>query len=255
MIYLSAEKIAKQYPDKILFENLTLGIHKGNKVALIANNGTGKSSLLNLLARRDAAIVSARAGTTRDVIEVHLDMAGYPIILADTAGLREAADDIEREGVRRALARAADADLKIAVFDATDRDVDRQTACLVDVDTLSVMNKIDLAPGRAPVEIAGRMVRPLSALTGQGLPELLFDIETLLRNKLASTAAPNLTRARHRAAIEACVDALERAAGGGPQELIAEDLRLAARALGRITGRVDVEDVLDTIFREFCIGK
>jgi tRNA modification GTPase len=230
-------------------------LRDGLYIAIVGAPNAGKSSLLNRLARRDAAIVSATAGTTRDVIEVHLDLGGYPVIVADTAGLREAADDVEREGVRRALARAATADLKIAVFDATEETVDRQTAALVDGDTLPVMNKIDLAPGRAPFEIAGRPARPLSALTGKGLPELFFDIETLLRSKLGVAAAPGPTRVRHRAFVEACVEALERAAGGGPPELVAEDLRLAARALGRITGRVDVEDVLDAIFRDFCIGK
>lgn len=230
-------------------------LREGFYIAIVGAPNAGKSSLLNRLARRDAAIVSATAGTTRDVVEIHLDLGGYPAILADTAGLRDAVDEIEREGVRRALARAADADLKITIFDATARDLDRQTAALVDADALVVMNKIDLAPGRAPAEIGGRAVRPLSALTGQGLPELLFDIETLLRDKLAATSAPSLTRARHRASVEACVAALERAAAGGPQELVAEDLRLAARALGRITGRVDIEDVLDSLFREFCIGK
>jgi tRNA modification GTPase len=236
-------------------ERLRDGVH----VAIVGAPNAGKSSLLNRLARREAAIVSATAGTTRDVIEVHLDLGGYPAIFADTAGLRDSADELEREGVRRALARATAADLKIAVFDAT-RAPDAPTAALVDGETLVVLNKIDLAAGPRPSAIAGQVPRPVSALTGQGLPALLSDIETMLRDRLAPAAGPSLTRARHRAAVEDCVRALERlVAGAGAMaeapELVAEDLRLAARALGRITGRVDVEDVLDSLFRDFCIGK
>jgi tRNA modification GTPase len=248
---LTAE-IRRHLADNRRGERLRDGLY----VAIVGAPNVGKSSLLNRLARREAAIVSATAGTTRDVIEVHLDLGGYPAIVADTAGLREAADDIEREGVRRALARAETADLKIAVFDAGARPViDPATAAVVDDNTLVVVNKADLDPSPEGLSVGGRRARPVSALTGAGLDGLLADLERELRLRLEVVAAPTLTRVRHRAALEECAAALERAKDAGPHELVAEDLRLAARALGRITGRVDVEDVLDVVFRDFCIGK
>lgn len=238
-------------------------LREGLYVAIIGPPNAGKSSLLNALARREAAIVASTAGTTRDVVEVQLDLGGYPVTLADTAGLREldAADGqaaIEAEGVRRARAGAAAADLRIAVFDIRDLpDLDPATLALVDADTLVVLNKSDLAADPKPPEIAGREPSVLSLLSGAGLPAFLARLEAEIANRLeaGAGAAPLVTRARHRRALEDCTAALERAAVGAAPELLAEDLRLAARALGRITGRVDVEDLLDVIFRDFCIGK
>jgi tRNA modification GTPase len=236
-------------------------LRDGLSIAIIGPPNAGKSSLLNRLARREAAIVAATAGTTRDVIEVRLDLGGYPVVLADTAGLREQtaeADpqaDIEREGMRRALLRAEEADLKILVLDATQPGVDPAVAKLADANTLVVANKVDL--GRRAPQIAGHAPHLLSAKTGAGLDEFLAVLhrEVVARLHLADSAAPAITRARHRAALEECAASLRRARAGRESELIAEDLRLAARALGRITGRVGVEDLLDLIFREFCIGK
>jgi tRNA modification GTPase len=246
-------------------------VRDGFYIAILGPPNVGKSSLLNTLAQRDAAIVSATAGTTRDVIEVHLDLGGYPVILADTAGLRAAAGEIEDEGVRRALARAGAADLKIALVEATTwPEIDSHTAVVIDRDTLMVVNKIDLRP--LPPDLGGEAALPaggpggpartmaVSVLTGEGLPGLLAGLETevaaRLRSRGPGTApAPALTRARHRAALEECRAALERFADTASPELAAEDVRLAVRALGRITGRVDVEDLLDVIFRDFCIGK
>ncbi|HYH22586.1 MAG TPA: tRNA uridine-5-carboxymethylaminomethyl(34) synthesis GTPase MnmE [Azospirillum sp.] len=233
-------------------ERLREGLH----IAIVGAPNAGKSSLLNALARREAAIVSARAGTTRDVIEVHLDLGGFPVVLADTAGLREAAgDDIEEEGIRRARDRAASADLKIAVFDATALpSLDAATLALVDAGTVVVVNKTDLVAS-ADAVVAGQEAVGVSARTGAGLRDLEARLAALAGERLAGTGAPALTRARHRAALEECRDALGRALGAPLPELAAEDVRLASRALGRITGRVDVEDVLDVIFRDFCIGK
>ena len=226
-------------------ERLREGLH----IAIVGAPNAGKSSLLNALARREAAIVSARAGTTRDVIEVHLDLGGFPVVLADTAGLREAGDEIEEEGIRRALDRAARADVKIAVFDAT-APLDAATRALIDADTVVVLNKTDLAPVAADIDAL-----PVSARTGAGLRALEERLAAFSADRLAGTGAPALTRARHRAALEECRDALARALAAPLPELAAEDVRLASRALGRITGRVDVEDLLDVIFRDFCIGK
>ena len=237
-------------------------LRDGLYIAILGPPNVGKSSLLNLLARRDAAIVSATAGTTRDVIEVHLDIAGYPVIVADTAGLRDNADAIEGEGVRRALARAATADLRLVVFDAVCWPrLDDTTLRLVDADCIAVVNKIDLRPLNRGATIAGRPALAVSVREGTGMATLFTALEGAVSQRLSSaTAAPALTRARHREALASCVVALSRALDAArtpdpPAELIAEDARLAARALGRITGRVDVEDVLDVVFEDFCIGK
>jgi len=232
-------------------------LREGISIAILGAPNTGKSSLLNFLARREAAIVSARAGTTRDVIEVHLDLAGYPAILADTAGLREASDEIEAEGVRRARARAAAADLKLVLFDGADWPAaDKESATLLDENAIALVSKVDIARN-LPSEpmIAGRPARAISVMTGAGTDALLREIEDRVAGDLAAGEAPALTRARHRQALEDCAAALARAEAAALPELLTEDLRLAARALGRITGRVDVEDVLDAIFGEFCIGK
>jgi tRNA modification GTPase len=239
-------------------------LRDGLVIAIIGPPNAGKSTLLNRLARRDAAIVSAIAGTTRDVIEVHLDLGGCPVVVADTAGLRDGRDEIEMEGIRRARRAAEDADLRIAVFDGEAwPDIDAHTAKLVDETTIAVVNKADIKTPKPPVAVNGRPAVAISALTGAGLDGLLKAIgeraAAMIGDAASPALAPALTRARHREALEECRDALARFvaadADGGRPELAAEDLRLAARALGRITGRVDVEDLLDVIFRDFCIGK
>jgi tRNA modification GTPase len=228
-------------------------LRDGLAVAIVGAPNAGKSSLLNALAGRDAAIVSSRAGTTRDVVEVRLDLRGIPVTLADTAGLRETEDEVEAEGVRRALARAEAADLRLAVFDGA-AGPDAATLALVDADAVPVWNKLDLV-GWAPAEIADRPASAVSAATGQGIDALLTRLGEEAERRVGASETPALTRARHRRALEEARDALRRSLGAGLPELAAEDLRLAVRALGRITGRVDVEDLLDVIFRDFCIGK
>lgn len=235
-------------------------VRDGMRIAIIGAPNAGKSSLLNRLAKRDAAIVSTVAGTTRDVVEARLDLAGYEVILADTAGLREAGDEIEREGVRRARNAATTADFRLAVVDATRwPEIDPAVRGLVDTNSMLVINKIDLAPGMqggAAQAVSGKArCFAVSALTGDGVDALVEALTTAVRHRLEAGEAPALTRARHREALAACADALSRASQAGAVELAAEDVRLAVRALGRITGRVDVEDVLDVIFRDFCIGK
>ena len=227
-------------------------LRDGIQVAILGPPNVGKSSLLNALAKRDAAIVAPSPGTTRDVIEVHLDLGGYPVTLADTAGLRPSEDQVEAEGVARAQARAQAADLKLAVYDATRWPAPE--ACLlgmIDDRTLTVVNKCDLR-AVAPAEAD---VLAISALTGEGLDELLARLAQAVGERFDASAAPALTRVRHRRALEDCIAQLARAAAAGSVELAAEDARLAGRALGRITGQVDVEDLLDVIFADFCIGK
>ena len=223
-------------------------LRDGLSVALIGPPNSGKSSLLNALAGREAAIVSAVAGTTRDVIEVHLDLAGYPVVLADTAGIRDSTDIVEQEGVRRAMARAQSADLVLAIRDASDPVSRETTLSELPADTVvTVWNKIDLAA--APEDGIG-----VSARNGAGLDALIARLAEAVEQRLGGTAAV-VTRQRHRAALVECAEALERTQAAEEPALIAEDLRLAMRSLGRITGKVDVEDLLDVIFRDFCIGK
>ncbi len=229
-------------------------LRDGFSVAILGAPNAGKSSLLNALARRDAAIVSERAGTTRDVIEVHLDLEGLPVVLADTAGLRESADEVEEEGIRRARARAAQADMKLLVFDASRLpDRDPATTSLMDDESLSVFTKADLlaGPSEGSREVPGLFV---SALTGAGMSALVERLKQQAANTLTGGESL-ITRARHREAFSDCRNALRRAVAAPRAELLAEDVRLALRALGRVTGQVDVEDLLDVIFRDFCIGK
>ncbi len=226
-------------------------LRDGIAVAIVGPPNAGKSSLLNQLARREAAITSPIAGTTRDVIEVAIDLAGYPIVFADTAGLRDSGDVIEEEGRRRAVARAEAAELRLFVFDAGCPADAQGAAQWPGPDTLLVANKIDLAAhrdGPPPGALA------LSALTGEGIPDLIATLAVRIA-EIYDIAAPLLTRARHRAALESAADALQRSLDADLPELRAEDLRLAWRSLGHITGRADVEDLLDVIFADFCLGK
>jgi len=230
----------------------------GLSVAIIGPPNSGKSSLLNALIRRDAAIVSAIAGTTRDIIEVHLDLGGFAVTLADTAGLRTSDDPVEQEGIIRARARADRADLRLLVLDATAPDDWDSFRDLVDERMILVWNKSDLAPMPGLDDTGAQAVLAISAQTGAGLAALETAITAAATARLSGPPAL-VTRARHREALTDCAQALDRVCHApqieGRADLIAEDLRLALRALGRITGRVDVEDLLDVIFRDFCIGK
>lgn len=219
-------------------------LREGVRLAIIGPPNAGKSSLLNLLARRDAAIVSDIAGTTRDVIEVRLDLGGVLVIAADTAGLRRSDDTIEAEGVRRALHRAQDAHLTLLLLDASAAEPRAGVPDDLAPD-LTVWNKADLKRHDG---------LSISLKTGEGVAMLQDLLRHTVQRKFAGDA-PALTRPRHRAALTEALAALEHAGRAAEPELLAEDLRLAMRAVGRITGRVDVEEVLDFVFRDFCIGK
>lgn len=226
-------------------------LRSGVMIAIIGAPNAGKSSLLNALVARDAAIVSEEAGTTRDIIEVHLDLGGYPVILADTAGLRKTEHGIEAEGIKRAHALADRADLKIALFDGTRDVADTVTLDMVDHHTITVISKADQGV-KLPVD-----GYPVSVVTGQGMEDFLKVLTKRVQDMLSGGGrdVPLLTRQRHRAALEEASIALDRTLAADLPELAAEDMRLALRALGRITGRVHVEELLDKIFRDFCIGK
>lgn len=231
-------------------------LRDGLSVAILGEPNVGKSSLLNALTRRETAIVSAIAGTTRDVVEARLDLGGYPILLADTAGLREvgSGDVVEAEGIRRALARAEQADLKLVLFDAR-IGLDPVAERLATGDAILIANKCDLLTPSQAERLPEPCLR-ISAAGGQGLDAVRSRLLAEAEARMGSGGdTPPITRTRHRAALAECVVHLEQAELQSAPELAAEDLRLAARALGRITGRVDVEDLLDVIFREFCIGK
>jgi len=223
-------------------------LREGLTVVLAGPPNAGKSTLLNALARRDVAIVSPIAGTTRDIIEVHCDLGGLPVVIVDTAGLRESGDAIEQEGVSRARARAQDADLVLWLVPPGDEETTPPPARRL----LRVGTKADVSRNRHDCDLL------ISASTGEGLTELIAALEHEAEAALGQGDAL-LTRERHRRALERAHDSLvagrELLATGGPLELAAEEVRLASRAVGEISGRVDVEDVLDRLFSSFCIGK
>ncbi|AZG77856.1 tRNA uridine-5-carboxymethylaminomethyl(34) synthesis GTPase MnmE [Methylocystis rosea] len=215
----------------------------GFVVMILGRPNVGKSTLINALTRRDLVIVSPIPGTTRDMIEAHLDIGGLPVTLIDTAGLREAADAIERIGVDRTLARVETADLALWLSDSA------EAPPAHDVETIRVATKTDLAP--APQGAIG-----VCALSGEGLETLAAAIEARARARLGDGASSLIVRERHRRALEQAVESIDIVlAGGEALELQAEELRRASAALGRIVGAVDVEEILDAVFSRFCIGK
>lgn len=236
-------------------------LRDGLSVAIMGPPNAGKSSLLNRIARRDAAIVSPHAGTTRDVIEVHLDLAGYPVDLVDTAGIRESEDPVEQEGVRRAIARAEAADLVLWVVDARDETfAGAPRPGSGEATVWLIVNKVDLVGSGLSGGVASKAARSfrISALMGEGIDEVIAALAAWSRDSLSAGEPSLVTRERHRIALLEVVAALTRACepeAALREDILAEELRLAARALGRLTGRVDVEEVLDVIFRDFCIGK
>jgi len=248
-------------------------LRDGLVVAIAGPPNAGKSTLLNRLANRDAAIVSSHAGTTRDIIEVHLDLAGYPLVLIDTAGIRDSEDPVEREGVRRAQERAGQADLVLWLVDGSAEEEVRPGRFAADV--WVVLNKIDLFAGQGAGESrgmsdeglakaenvsgpAGRIgIFAISGETGQGLHTLTAALIEFARDYFGSGESGLISRVRHRALLQDAAEALGRASQAAElgEEIVAEELRIAAQSLGRLTGRVDVEDILSKIFKDFCIGK
>ena len=225
-------------------------IRDGFMIAIIGPPNAGKSSILNRLAKREAAIVTDIPGTTRDIVEVRLVLAGFPVIIADTAGLREASDRVEAEGVRRALKRAGEADLRIGVVDAASA-LRLEGLALRDGD-IALVNKTDRNRPDLP-----EGVMAVSALTGEGFDQLDAQLRAIVTERLSRREMPAISRARHRDAVERALTALQRGRERlvDAPELAGEDVRLAIRALESLTGRVDVEDVLDRVFSQFCIGK
>lgn len=237
-------------------------IRRGFKIVLLGPTNVGKSSLLNALAREEKAIVSDIAGTTRDAIEVHMDLAGYSVVLVDTAGLREAGDAIEEEGIRRALGHAREANLKLLLCEASSwptlpGDLENQLGA----DAIVVLTKADLASDKNAVTKCRSGIESIliSSESGQGLDTLIKKIEARVVKTLEASEPAGLTRVRHKQALGEALDALERFQGhdlaGTDPAILAEDLRLASRAMASITGEVGVEEILGKIFSQFCIGK
>jgi tRNA modification GTPase len=231
-------------------------LRDGLVVAIAGPVNVGKSTLINQLARREVAIVSPHAGTTRDIIEVQLDLDGYPVTVIDTAGIRETQDPVEQEGVRRARARAGEADLVLWLADAAGAPIEHQGPAPVWL----VRNKIDLVrPTTAPADGQGRPMAEfrISARSGAGLPELIEALVGFAQSYFGGSEGGLIARERQRMLVKDTADSLRRAVAvvGEGEELAAEELRAAAYSLGRLLGRVDVEDILDVIFREFCVGK
>ena len=242
-----SSNIAQHLNDQHRGEILRRGIY----VAILGSPNVGKSSLLNYLAKRDVAIVSNIAGTTRDVIEVNLDLKGYPVTIADTAGIRDSNDLIEKEGINRALKRAENADIKIIMLAADDADsLNNEILAIIDDNSIVLINKIEQGKN---VSLPNAI--EISVKQNIGLDSLLEKLSALIEAKFALSADPIITRERHRHYLQNCYENLSHFSLNNPLELACEDLRLAARSLGQIVGNIDVEMILDEIFINFCIGK
>jgi len=233
-------------------------IREGFKIAIVGPTNAGKSSLLNHLSNRDVAIVSEIAGTTRDVIEIHLNIEGYPVIISDTAGIRHSKDEIEKKGIKLSLNRAEEADLKLVVVDAKNLEFTDVLKDLLKENAILVINKSDLLDKQINSEIKKMNHVLISIKDNKNIDQLILEIKNNLKNKFITSDDILITRARHRQHLQQCLDHLNNF--NQKKEIedfdkAAEDLRLATRHLGMIVGKVDVEEILGSIFNDFCIGK
>ncbi len=233
-------------------------IREGFKIAIIGPTNAGKSSLLNHLANRDVAIVSEIAGTTRDVVETHLNLDGYPVIISDTAGIRDTKDEIEKKGIKLSLSKAENADLKLVVIDVKSVDFKGFLNDLLKKDTILVINKSDLLKGKLDPEFSKFNHVLISLKDGRNIDKLISKIKNNLENKFIIDEDILITRERHRQNLLQCAEHLTNFLDKNDKKDFdkgAEDLRLATRQLGMIVGKVDVEEILGSIFKDFCIGK
>ena len=239
-------------------QNVGERIREGFKIAIIGPANAGKSSLLNHLSKRDVAIVSEIAGTTRDVIETHLNIDGYPVVVSDTAGIRDSKNEIEKEGIKLALDKAENADLKLIVVDAKRLDFKGILTNLIDENAILVVNKSDLLNKELNSDLKKYEHILISIKNNHNIDGLILKIKNKLKNKFILSEDILITRARHRQHLELCLEHLknfEEKKGINDFDKAAEDLRLATRHLGMIVGKVDVEEILGNIFNDFCIGK
>ena len=233
-------------------------IREGFKIAIVGPTNVGKSSLINYLSRRDVAIVSEIAGTTRDVIETHLNIDGYPVIVSDTAGIRKSKDEIEKKGIKLALKKAEEADLRIVIIESKNLNFAGFLKDLFDENSILVVNKCDL--GQVHLDNQFKKLNPvlISIKNNTNIDQLIIMIKNKLKKKFTKSGETLITRARHREHLELCLNYLQNFNKKNEEQdfdKAAEDLRLATRQLGMIVGKVDVEEVLGSIFEDFCIGK
>ena len=254
----SSDEVLKNIEKILNDQKVGERIREGFKIAILGPTNAGKSSLLNHLSNRDVAIVSEIAGTTRDVIETHLNIDGYPVIVSDTAGIRESKNEIERKGIKLSLNRAEEADLKLIVVDAKNLDFTDVLKGLLDENAILVINKSDLLKQDIDPEIKKLDHVLISIKENLNIDELILKIKINLKNKFITSDDILITRERHRQHLEQCLENLKNFNKKNEDEdfdKAAEDLRLATRHLGMIVGKVDVEEILGSIFNDFCIGK
>ena len=241
---------------KILNDNkIGEKIREGFRIAIIGEVNAGKSSLLNLLSKREAAIVSEEGGTTRDIIETYINIDGYPVILADTAGIREAKNAIEKKGISLALSRSKEADLNLIVIDNSSKILDKKIQGLINDNSIVVLNKSDLDNNE---KHNFRECVLISVKENKNIDLLVKKIKKLISSKFTSSKNILITRERHRIKLKACLVEIDNFLKKDQKkdiEMAAEDLRLATRHLGGTVGKVDVEEILASIFKDFCIGK
>ena len=257
-IQKTSNQVSKEIEKVLDDQKVGERIREGFKIAIVGPTNAGKSSLLNYLSKRDVAIVSEIAGTTRDVIETHLNLDGYPVVVSDTAGIRESKNEIEKKGIKLALNRAEDADLKLIIVDAKSVDFTSVLKELIDENAILVVNKSDLIAGNINKELKKHDHILVSIKNNLNLDKLILKIKKKLENKFISYGDILITRERHRQHLEQCISHLKNFKnknGSEDYDKAAEDLRLATRHLGMIVGKVDVEEILGSIFNDFCIGK
>ena len=231
-------------------------IRDGFRVSITGEVNAGKSSLLNLLSKREVAIVSDEAGTTRDVIETYLNLDGYPVILADTAGIREAKNEIEKKGISLALGKFKEADLNIVVIDNSSKKINKEIQNMINKDTIILLNKSDVSD-KQNHKFDGDTVLA-SVKSNKNIDKLINLIKAKLNKKFTSNNTAIITKERHRVKLNDCLKEIDKFLKKDKTkdfELAAEDLRMATRHLGSIVGKVDVEEILGSIFKDFCIGK
>ncbi len=254
----NSDEVLKKIKNILNDQKVGERIREGFKIAILGPTNAGKSSLLNHLSNRDVAIVSEIAGTTRDVIETHLNIDGYPVIVSDTAGIRESKNEIEKKGIKLSLNRAEEADLKLVVVDAKNLDFTDVLKRLLDENAILVINKSDLLKKDIDPEIKKIDHVLISIKENTNIEKLILKIKNNLKNKFITSDDILITRERHRQHLQQCLDHLKNF--NQKKEIAdfdkaAEDLRLATRHLGMIVGKVDVEEILGSIFNDFCIGK
>tara|TARA_B100001996_G_scaffold189440_1_gene144909 strand:- start:7150 stop:8481 length:1332 start_codon:yes stop_codon:yes gene_type:complete len=250
-VYLDIKKILE---DQKIGEK----IRDGFRISIVGQVNTGKSSLLNLLSKREAAIVSEEEGTTRDVIETYLNIDGYPVILADTAGIRKAKNKVEKEGIKRAIKKAKNADLILVMFDVSKKTISKDLKKLINKNCILVFNKSDLSKKNPKIEFKKNDQILISVKNNKNIDKLIKIIKDKLSKKFMRSKTVLVTRERHRVKLNAALKEIEKFLKKDQSkeiETAAEDLRLATRHLGSIIGKVDVEEILGSIFKDFCIGK